>query len=83
LHDYLIGKLEHRRLREAVTVSLEGVVEVAQWSDWSDRMGYGVYPEVVYAPVDNIDVSLGALFVGAGVTRCSAVSTIWTSCPFG
>jgi hypothetical protein len=64
LHDYLIGKLERRLLRETVTVSLQGDVEVVQWSNWSDHAGYGVYPKVVYSPVDNVDLSVGGLLAG-------------------
>ncbi len=66
LHDYLIGKLEYRVFREAVTVSLEGVVEVAQWSTWSEHTGYGVYPQIEYSPVDNLAVALGGLVAGGG-----------------
>jgi len=66
LHDYFVGKLERRLRRETVTLALKGVVEVARWSDLSDHLGIGILPEVVYAPVDNVDVSLGAFFVGGG-----------------
>jgi len=66
LHDYFVGKLERRLNRETVTLALKGVVEVARWWDPSDHLGIGVLPEVVYAPVDNVDVSLGAFIVGGG-----------------
>jgi hypothetical protein len=66
LHDYLIGKLQYRLLREMVQVSLEGVVEVAQWSEWSDHTGYAMYPQIEYSPVDGLDVALGGLFAGGG-----------------
>lgn len=66
LHDYLIGKVERRLLRETVTVSLEGIAEAARWSDWSNGTGYGIHPEVLYSPVDNLDLSIGGLFTGGG-----------------
>jgi hypothetical protein len=68
LHDYLLGKLEQRLFRETVTLTLKGALEVAQWSAPSDHLGIGVFPEVVYAPVDNVDVSLGAFLAGGGGT---------------
>ncbi len=37
---------------------------MANWSDWSDHLRLGVFPEVVYAPIENVDVSLGAFIVG-------------------
>ncbi|HSH75136.1 MAG TPA: DUF1302 family protein [Longimicrobiales bacterium] len=64
LHDYLTGKLQYRLLRETVRVSLEGVVEVAQWSEWSDHAGYAMYPQIEYLPVDNLAVAVGGLFAG-------------------
>ncbi len=41
-------------------------MEVPQWSDWSHQLGLGVFPEVVYGPADNLDVSLGAFISGGG-----------------
>jgi hypothetical protein len=64
LHDYLVGRLEQKYLREVVTLTLGGAVEVARWSDWPDHIGYGAFPEIVYSPVDNIDVSVGAFILG-------------------
>ncbi len=46
-----------------MTLTLEGALEVAQWSDWSDHLGLGIFPEVVYAPVDNFDLSLGGFIL--------------------
>jgi hypothetical protein len=66
LHEYLVGRLERRLFRETVTLTLEGALEVAQWSDWSDQLGLGVFPEVVYSPIDNVDASIGAFIVGGG-----------------
>jgi hypothetical protein len=45
-------------------MSLEGVVEVADWSEWSENTGYAMHPEIEYSPVDNLAVALGGLFAG-------------------
>jgi hypothetical protein len=63
LHDYLVGRLERQLFRETVTLTLEGALEVAEWSNWSDHLGLGFFPEVVYSPIDNIDASIGAFIV--------------------
>jgi hypothetical protein len=69
LHDYLVGRFEQRLFRETVTLTLKGAVEVARWSNPLAHLGIGAFPEVVYAPVDNVDVSLGAFLAGgAGTT---------------
>ncbi len=66
LHDYLVGRLERQLFRETVTLTLEGALEVAEWSNWSDHLGLVFFPEVVYSPIDNIDASIGAFIVGGG-----------------
>ncbi len=66
LHDYLVGSLERRLFRGTMTISVEGAAELAQWGDWSDHLGYAVFPAVVYSPVDNVDVSVGGLLAGGG-----------------
>lgn len=69
LHDYLVSRFERRLSRETVTLTLDAALEVAQWSDWSDQLGIGILPAVVYAPRDNVDFSLGAFIVaGSGST---------------
>lgn len=66
LHDYLIGRLERRLFRETVALSIEGAAELARWTGWSDHLGYAVFPEIVYSPLDNVDLSVGGLLAGGG-----------------
>lgn len=63
LHDYLVTRFERGLSRETVSLEVKAAVELP---GGSDHPGWGIFPEVVYSPVDNIDVSLGGFFGGGG-----------------
>ena len=76
LHDYLVSSLEKKLLRDELKVVVGGALEVASWSDISGNLGYGVFPEVVYSPVDNLEMAVGAFLVdGRGRSLFGAWNT--------
>ncbi len=63
MHDYLVGRLERRLLRDALGLALEGALEVGDRAHPSHHLGYGLFPSVEYSPVDNVLFSVGAFLV--------------------
>lgn len=63
LHDYFVTRLEKGVLNEDVKLALGGVLEVRRWSNLGQNYGYGLYPEVTYRAIDNLEVILGAFLV--------------------
>jgi len=74
LHDYFVGRVERSFRHDEVKVALGGAGEVATWSGASDNVGYGVFPELTYAPSDNVEVLVGAFLVGG---RGASVFGAW------
>jgi len=76
LHDYLAGRLEKKLLREELRITVGGVLEIARWSEISGNFGYGVFPEVIYSPLDNFEMVAGAFLVeGRGESQFGAWDT--------
>ncbi|NOX89261.1 MAG: hypothetical protein GXO77_09545 [Calditrichaeota bacterium] len=65
LHDYFIGKLDKNLFNNDVKVSIGGALEIGSWNDISATYGYGIFPELVYQAIDNMELALGA-FVAEG-----------------
>jgi hypothetical protein len=63
LHDYFLARLERSFLDDEVEIALGGVLEVGRWSDLSQNYGYGLYPEITYRGIDNLEVMVGAFLV--------------------
>jgi hypothetical protein len=74
LHDYFMGRLERSFLQDEVKVAFGGAMEVATWSNISDNLGYGVFPELAYSPADNVELTVGAFVVGG---RGSSLFGAW------
>ncbi|NIV91423.1 hypothetical protein GWN42_01130 [candidate division KSB1 bacterium] len=63
LHDYFFLELEKSFLRDEVKVKLDGALEIADWNDIGASYGSGVFPEVTYQAIDNLEMSLGAFMI--------------------
>ncbi|MFV2007968.1 MAG: hypothetical protein ACC667_10995, partial [Longimicrobiales bacterium] len=74
LHDYFMGRLERSFRQDEVKVAFGGAMEVATWSDISDNLGYGVFPELTYSPADDVELTVGAFVVGG---RGSSLFGAW------
>jgi len=63
LHDYFIGKVDKNIFNDDVKVSLGGGLEIGNWDNVSNTYGYGIFPELVYQAIDNLELTLGAFIV--------------------
>lgn len=63
LHDYLFLELEKGFMRDEVKITLDGVLEIADWNDIGGSYGSGVFPEVTYQAIDNLEMALGTFII--------------------
>lgn len=63
LHDYFFFELEKSFLRDEVKITLDGALEIADWDNIRVSYGYGVFPEVAYQAIDNLEMMLGAFII--------------------
>jgi hypothetical protein len=63
LHDYFVGRLERAFSSDELKLAVGGVFEVGRWSDVSGNYGWGAFPEITYAPLDNIEMIVGTFLV--------------------
>jgi len=63
LHDYFILLLEKELLQNRIKISLGGGLEVVQWQGLGDNYGYGLFPEIVYQSIDNLELAAGLFSV--------------------
>ena len=64
LHDYFFLQTEKKLFRDKVKLLLAGGGEVADWSRIGETFGYGVFPEIAYLAIDNLELALGTFIVG-------------------
>ena len=63
LNDYFVFEVEKRWFREAIRTTLGLAWEVGDWSAPWRRAGYGVFPEISYTGLDNLEMTLGGFLV--------------------
>jgi hypothetical protein len=63
LHDYFVSRLEKSVFNDELEIALGGVLEVGRWSDLKQNYGYGLYPELTYQGIDNLELMIGAFLV--------------------
>lgn len=63
-HDYLVARVERSFHQDEVKVVLGGAGEVATWTEASDNLGYGFFPELTYTPATNVELAVGGFVVG-------------------
>ena len=64
LHDYFMLLLEKQLLQNRIKVSLGGGLEVADWQQTKDNYGFGLFPQLTYQGIDNLELSVGAFRAG-------------------
>ena len=64
LHDYFILLLEKQLLQNRIKISLGGGLEVADWQDTENNYGFGLFPELTYQGIDNLELSVGGFRPG-------------------
>ncbi|GBD92501.1 hypothetical protein BMS3Abin05_00073 [bacterium BMS3Abin05] len=64
LHDYFILLLEKQLLQNRIKVSLGGGLEVADWQEAQNNYGFGLFPELTYQAIDNLELSVGSFSTG-------------------
>lgn len=74
LHDYFVGRVERSLFRGELELALGGSLEFGTWEDVTDNLGYGIFPEITYAPADNLELQVGAFLVGG---RGSSLFGAW------
>jgi hypothetical protein len=65
INDYLFITLEQSLFNDNIKVSLAGLLEVDNWQEITDRYGYGIFTELRYLGIDNLEIALGAFIVDA------------------
>ncbi len=63
LHDYFVGRMEHKFMDDQLKVALGGMWETNQFEDVEDDYGLGVFPEITWKPYDNSELKIGYLAV--------------------
>jgi len=63
LHDYFVARGEKKFFREKLKIGLAGIYEIADRDSIRDNYGYGIIPEVLYKPHDNVEISLGTILL--------------------
>ena len=63
LHDYFFMSVEKKLCNDDIKVTLGGGWEIAGWNNIGARSGYGVFPELAYEAIDNLEIIVGAFVV--------------------
>ncbi|MDQ7054064.1 MAG: hypothetical protein Q9P14_14710 [candidate division KSB1 bacterium] len=63
LHDYLLAQLKKKYFDDVMELALGAGLEVADWGTFRDRYGYGLFPELIYRPADNLAMTIGFFIV--------------------
>ncbi|MFQ5798064.1 MAG: hypothetical protein ACE5H0_05130 [Bacteroidota bacterium] len=63
LHDYFFMQLEKGILKDDVRIAVGGGLEVSDWNSINDTYGYGIFPELTYRAIDNLEIAMGTFLV--------------------
>lgn len=64
LEDYVMVGIEKKFKNDEINLALAGGLEIKDIKDLKENYGTVIIPEVSYAPTDNVELSLGAFFLG-------------------
>jgi len=64
LEDYVMVRIEKKFKNDEINLALAGGLEIKDIKDLKENYGTVIIPEVSYAPTDNVELSLGAFFLG-------------------
>ncbi len=75
LDDYYLTYLEYAFLSDTLTVTLNFLLEVAEYDDFSSNNTWLITPELKYVPFDGTSIEVAYIaFNGAGTTKLGAFS---------
>lgn len=63
LQDYIIARVEKEFFNEELKVALNGGVEIKEFDDIKNNIGYIVVPELTLKPADNVEITLGTFLL--------------------
>lgn len=64
LQDYIVARVEKEFFDEALKVALSGGVEIKDFDDIKNNIGYIVAPELTLKPADSVEIALGIFLLG-------------------
>jgi hypothetical protein len=64
LHDYFFTSVEKKFFNDDIKITLGGGLEIAGWNNIGERFGYGVFPELAYQAIDNLEIVIGTFVAG-------------------
>ncbi len=59
LQDYIIARLEKEFFDEELKVALNGGLEIKEFDDIKNNIGYILAPELTLKPADSVEIALG------------------------
>ncbi len=66
LEDYYVTSVEYSFFNDELTTTLDCVLEVADYEDFSDKTALILRPEIEYKPFDNTSLALGYVSISGG-----------------
>jgi len=63
LGDYYISFIEYSFFNEELTVTLNGILEIADYDDFSDNNAVVFKPDIEYKPFDNTSIEIGYVMI--------------------
>jgi hypothetical protein len=63
LHDYLVASLERKFLNDDLKLSIGGALEVKDIENVKEGNGTGLFPEISYHPIDDLELTAGAFLL--------------------
>ena len=63
LEDYIIARIEKELFGEKLKAALNGGVEIKEFDDMKNNIGYIVVPELTLKPADSVEIALGAFLL--------------------
>jgi len=63
LQDYIVARVEKEFFDEELKVALNGGVEIKQFDDIKNNIGYIITPELTLKPADSVEIALGTFLL--------------------
>lgn len=64
LQDYIVARVEKEFFDEELKVALSGGVEIKEFDEIKNNIGYIVAPELTLKPADSVEIALGTFLLG-------------------
>ena len=66
LEDYYITSIEYSFFNDELTTTLNFMLEVSDYEDFSDNTALVIKPEIEYKPFDNTSLEIGYVAISGG-----------------